>query len=91
MARRAGSALRNFQVDGDRVTPTHYVHVSEENARRKVELLNSCFPSQVDRERWDDELYLGLMRIRGVESRTRYVEGFMASKVLLELARGLDP
>jgi LmbE family N-acetylglucosaminyl deacetylase len=71
--------------DGDLVTPTHYVPVTEEDARRKVALLNSSFPSQVDRDWWDDELYLGLMRMRGVESKVRYAEGFSARKVVLGL------
>jgi LmbE family N-acetylglucosaminyl deacetylase len=71
--------------DGDLVTPTHYVHVSEDDARRKVELLGASFPSQAGRDWWDDELFLGLMRVRGVESRARYAEGFFAGKVLLDL------
>jgi LmbE family N-acetylglucosaminyl deacetylase len=71
--------------DGDMAASTHYVHISEENARLKVELLNKSFPSQVDRDWWDDELYLGLMRIRGVESKSRYAEGFLAAKVVLGL------
>jgi LmbE family N-acetylglucosaminyl deacetylase len=71
--------------DGDLTTPTHYVHVPEEDASRKVALLNSSFPSQVGRDWWDDELYLGLMRLRGAESRARYAEGFSAQKVVLAL------
>ena len=71
--------------DGDLGRPSHYVHVSEEFARLKVELLNKSFPTQVDRDWWDDELFLGLMRIRGVESRSRYAEGFSASKVVVGL------
>jgi LmbE family N-acetylglucosaminyl deacetylase len=71
--------------DGDLSTPTHYVHVPDEDARRKVELLNASFPSQLDRDWWDDELYLGLMRLRGVESKVRYAEGFTAHKVILGL------
>ena len=71
--------------DGDLRTPNHYVHVSAENARLKVELLNKSFGSQVDRDWWDDELFLGMMRIRGMESRARYAEGFSAHKVLLSL------
>src|SRR6476619_5633990 len=31
---------------------------SGENARLKIELLNQSFPSQVDRDWWDDELFL---------------------------------
>ena len=73
--------------DGDLRSPTHYVQIHEGLAQRKVELLNRCFPSQVKRDWWDDELFLGLMRLRGVESRARYAEGFSASKVIL----GLEP
>jgi LmbE family N-acetylglucosaminyl deacetylase len=75
--------------DGDLGRSTHYVPVSEEDAYRKVELLNKSFPSQVDRDWWDDDLYLGLMRIRGVESRNRYAEGFVGAKVVLDLSRGV--
>lgn len=71
--------------DADLVPPTHYVVVSEANARRKVELLNLSFPSQQHRDWWDDELFLGLMRLRGVETRSRYAEGFSAAKVMLRL------
>ena len=71
--------------DGDLASPTHFVGLTAEEARRKVQLLNECYPSQVDRDWWDDEFFLGLMRIRGVESRHQYAEGFFASKVLLDL------
>lgn len=71
--------------DGDLTKPAHYVPISPENARRKVDLLNECFPSQQHRDWWDDELFLALMRIRGMECRTRYAEAFTASKVQLSL------
>lgn len=71
--------------DGDLATPSHYVALDEELALRKVALLTECFPSQVSREWWDDELFLGLMRVRGVESRARYAEGFHTTKVLMDL------
>ncbi|HSU34912.1 MAG TPA: PIG-L deacetylase family protein [Propionibacteriaceae bacterium] len=72
--------------DADLVPPTHYVAVSETNARRKVELLNSSYPSQVHRDWWDDDVFLGLMRLRGIETRSRYAEGFFAAKVALSFA-----
>ena len=71
--------------DGDLAAPTHFVGLTAEDARRKVQLLNESYPSQVDRDWWDDEFFLGLMRIRGVESRHQYAEGFFASKVLVDL------
>jgi LmbE family N-acetylglucosaminyl deacetylase len=71
--------------DADLIPPTHYVAVSEINAQRKVELLSQSFPSQCQRDWWDDELFLGLMRLRGMETRSRYAEGFFATKVTLRL------
>ena len=72
--------------DGDLASPTHYVPLGEGAARKKVELLDSCYPTQANRDWWDDELFFGLMRLRGVECRHRYAEAFFASKVLVELA-----
>lgn len=71
--------------DGDLAAPTHFVPLTEEAARRKVDVLNECFPSQTGRDWWDDELFLGLMRMRGIECRSRYAEGFFATKVVLDL------
>jgi LmbE family N-acetylglucosaminyl deacetylase len=70
--------------DGDMGTPTHYVGLTAEQARRKVALLNRHFPSQRSHDWWDDEVFLGLMRLRGVECRHQYAEAFHAAKVLLD-------
>ncbi|UUZ60432.1 hypothetical protein [Nocardioides sp. B-3] len=51
-------------------------------------MLNDCFPSQVDREWWDDQTFLGLMRLRGIECRSHYAEAFYCSKMLLGLGIG---
>jgi len=72
--------------DGDLRPPTHYVPLTAELATRKVDLLNAHYPSQHDRDWWDDELFLGLMRVRGVECKSRYAEAFFASKVVLHLS-----
>jgi LmbE family N-acetylglucosaminyl deacetylase len=93
VGRLAGTVWRDALIlhyeipkwDGDLGSPSHYVALSTEQARRKVELLNKSFPSQTGRDWWDDELFLGLMRVRGVECRSRYAEGYFASKVLLDL------
>jgi LmbE family N-acetylglucosaminyl deacetylase len=71
--------------DGDLGRVSHYVPVSPELARRKVELLGECFASQVGRDWWDDETFLGLMRLRGVECRHRYAEAFVVDKATLAL------
>lgn len=72
--------------DADLRPPTHYVSLTGEQARRKVDLLNTHYPSQHDRDWWDDELFLGLMRVRGVECKSRYAEGFVSSKVSVVLS-----
>lgn len=66
--------------DGDLGRPTTYVPLAEEVARRKVELLDKCFPSQQLRDWWDEEVFLGLARLRGMECRTRYAEAFVCQK-----------
>jgi LmbE family N-acetylglucosaminyl deacetylase len=69
--------------DGDLGPVTHYVPIEPATARRKVELLDESFPSQAAREWWDEETFLGLMRLRGVECRHRYAEGFVVDKAVL--------
>jgi LmbE family N-acetylglucosaminyl deacetylase len=69
--------------DGDLGTPTFYVPLSPDLARRKVELLHKCYPSQRGRDWWDDEVFLGLARLRGMESREPYAEGFTCTKSVL--------
>lgn len=71
--------------DGDLRPVTHYVRVSPENARRKVGLLAQAYTSQIGRDWWDEEVFLGLMRLRGVECRARYAEGFLVRKMTLGL------
>lgn len=71
--------------DGDMPRPTHYVPLSRAEAARKVELLNKHFPSQRERDWWSDEMFMGLMRLRGVESRAAYAEAYLTPKVLLDL------
>lgn len=72
--------------DGDIGRVTHYVPVDPETALRKAALLDECFPSQRGRDWWDSETFLGLMRLRGVESRVRYAEGFVIDKAVVEVS-----
>jgi hypothetical protein len=71
--------------DGDLGRVTHHVPLDPVTARRKVALLDECYPSQVGRDWWDDETFLGLMRLRGVECHHRYAEGFVVEKAILSL------
>jgi LmbE family N-acetylglucosaminyl deacetylase len=71
--------------DGDLARPSLYVPLSADTVQRKIELLNKCFPSQQSRDWWDDEVFSGLARLRGVECRARYAEAFHAAKAVLKL------
>jgi LmbE family N-acetylglucosaminyl deacetylase len=71
--------------DGDMGSPTHYVTLTADEARCKVESLDAAFPSQRHRDWWDEELFLGLMRLRGMECRTRYAEAFWVSKAVISI------
>jgi LmbE family N-acetylglucosaminyl deacetylase len=69
--------------DGDMGRPSMYVPMSAEIAQRKVELLHKSYPSQRARDWWDDEVFLGLARLRGMECRAPYAEAFTCSKSVL--------
>ena len=71
--------------DGDVDRPSVYVPLSAGTAQRKVELLHKCFPSQRNRDWWDDEVFLGLARLRGMECRARYAEAFRCTKSVIML------
>ena len=71
--------------DGDLVRPNVYFPLSDEVARRKVELLDKCYPSQLSRDWWDEDTFLGLARLRGVECRSRYAEAFTCAKLVISL------
>jgi LmbE family N-acetylglucosaminyl deacetylase len=70
--------------DGDISRPSVYVPLTAETARRKAELLHKSFPSQSHRDWWDDDVFLGLARLRGMESRAPYAEAFHCAKLLLQ-------
>jgi LmbE family N-acetylglucosaminyl deacetylase len=69
--------------DGDLGRPSVYVPLSADLAKRKTELLHKCYPSQLGRDWWDDEVFLGLARLRGMECRAPYAEAFMCAKSVL--------
>lgn len=72
--------------DGDLGRPNLYLPLDEPTMRRKVELLHACYPSQKSRDWWDDEVFLGLARMRGMECRSRYAEAFQCDKAVLRFA-----
>ena len=67
---------------------THYVALDSSNGPTEDRLLNRCFPSQLERGWWDDETFGAILRLRGVECRSRYAEGFVVNKQVLRVDGG---
>ncbi len=72
--------------DGDLGRPNVYLPLPDDVARRKVELLHASFPSQKGKDWWDDEVFLGLARLRGMECRSRYAEAFYCPKAVVQFS-----
>jgi LmbE family N-acetylglucosaminyl deacetylase len=75
--------------DGDMSRPSVYVPLSAGTARRKVELLHKSYPSQRNRDWWDEEVFLGLARLRGMECRASYAEAFRCTKSVISLTESV--
>lgn len=73
--------------DGDMGRPIMYFAMTERQGRQKVELLRKCYPSQHGRDWWDDEVFLGLARLRGMECRAHYAEAFYCAKAVVVTPR----
>jgi LmbE family N-acetylglucosaminyl deacetylase len=69
--------------ESDLPNPVLYQPIPDETARRKAGLLAECYPSQSGRAWFDDEAFLGLMRVRGVQCHARYAEAFVVEKAVL--------
>jgi LmbE family N-acetylglucosaminyl deacetylase len=76
------------KYDGDLGTPNVFVPVPEEIAREKVSLVLEAFKSQTEKHWFDEQLFLGLMRVRGMEGRSPsgYAEAFTCRKLSLLVA-----
>jgi LmbE family N-acetylglucosaminyl deacetylase len=70
------------KYEGDLATPNAYVPISAPVVRRKIDHLKRFFPSQRGKDWFTDDTFRGLMRLRGLESRSRsgFAEGFHARK-----------
>jgi LmbE family N-acetylglucosaminyl deacetylase len=71
--------------DGDLGHVTHYVALDSATVKRKISLLNRCFPSQLERGWWDDETFGAILRLRGIECKARYAEGFVVTKQVIDI------
>lgn len=73
------------KYDGDLGRPNVFVPLTNTASRAKVDSLLEVFQSQRARKWFTSEVFLGLMRIRGMEcnSPSGYAEAFHARKIVL--------
>jgi LmbE family N-acetylglucosaminyl deacetylase len=69
--------------DGDLIQPNLYVPAEADDVSAKITTLLETFGSQGNKHWFDGETFLGLMRLRGLESNTRYAEAFVARKLVV--------
>ena len=69
--------------DGDLIKPNLYVPVEPADVDAKLHALMTAFGTQRGKHWFDEETFRGLMRIRGLESNTRYAEAFIARKYVV--------
>jgi len=76
------------KYDGDLGRPNVFVPLQAALCRGKVDHLFEAFKSQCSKPWFDRETFLGLMRIRGMESNSPsgYAEAFYARKLILQTA-----
>lgn len=76
------------KYDGDLGVPNVFVPLDEPVYRKKLQYILDGFPSQRHRPWFDQETFLALLRLRGVECNalSRYAEAFYCSKAVLALA-----
>ncbi|WP_306364972.1 PIG-L deacetylase family protein [Nocardia sp. CC227C] len=67
----------------DTPKPTVFHPLSAEVAERKAALLMKHYPSQRDRDWFDELSFLGLSRLRGVQCRAPHAEAFVLEKAAI--------
>jgi LmbE family N-acetylglucosaminyl deacetylase len=73
------------KYDGDLGRPNVFVPLDVPLFEQKINLLLEAFPSQQSKRWFEREMFLGLMRIRGMESNSAsgYAEAFHCRKLVL--------
>jgi len=73
------------KYDGDLGRPNVFVHLDEETSRMKVESLLTVFESQRSKPWFSEDLFMAMLRLRGMESRSPsgFAEAFYGRKLVL--------
>jgi LmbE family N-acetylglucosaminyl deacetylase len=73
------------KYDGDMGAPNLFVTLADDVCRRKIDHLMTQFASQLPKRWFKEDLFSGLLRLRGMEcnSPTSYAEAFYCRKAVL--------
>ena len=73
------------KYDGDMGQPNVFVPLEQEICREKAESIVRYFRTQGNKHWFTEDMFLGLMRLRGIEcaSPTRYAEAYFGRKMVL--------
>lgn len=69
------------KFDGDFGIPNFYVPLEEEIVKRKNEIIINSFQSQVKKHWFNNETFNAILRLRGMESVSKFSEAFYARKI----------
>ena len=73
------------KYDGDFGCPNVFVSLSDSTCRKKAKGIIDCYPSQKGKHWFDEEIFVSLARLRGMEAgrESPFAEGFYSRKLLL--------
>jgi LmbE family N-acetylglucosaminyl deacetylase len=83
-----GYEILKWETDTPRPTVLH--PITRQVAEEKARLLLKHYPSQTNHDWFDEEAFLGLSRLRGVQCRNTHAEGFVLEKATLTF-QSVDP
>jgi LmbE family N-acetylglucosaminyl deacetylase len=76
------------KYDGDLGAPNIFFPLAESICRKKLQYILDSFPSQYNRGWFDQEMFLSLLRLRGMEcnASSKHAEAFYSRKAMLKFA-----
>jgi hypothetical protein len=74
------------KYDGDMGSPNLFVPLDRDVCMEKIEIIMRAFKSQSEKQWFSEDIFLSIMRIRGMEcnSQHKLAEGFYCRKASLQ-------
>ena len=80
-----GYEILKWEADTPR--PTIFHPLKSDVAEEKARLLHKHYPSQTSHGWFDEQAFLGLSRLRGVQCRKPHAEAFIVEKAMVSFER----